>query len=92
MYTAGLVARLGRDRDTARDALDQLNAAGPFTLGERDGDFVSLALEAENPQEARHWHDWAEALPGVRSLEVVFVHWNQEDQETSDERLGIESA
>lgn len=51
-------------------------AAHPaFTLGERLGDWLTLALEAENASEGRDLHAWLATVPGVEWVEVVAVHF-----------------
>lgn len=84
MYTAGLVVTLNEESATVQQALDQLNAAGPFTLGRRHAQFIPLALEVEGPHQARQWHEWMTSLDGVRGVEVVFVHWDDPGREGED--------
>lgn len=83
MYTTGLVLMLAADPALANAALRQLAAAGPFTVGEPLGDCRSAVLETADPKAAHDWHDWAAALSGVVGLEVVFVHWDDNDAEGS---------
>jgi hypothetical protein len=78
MYTAGLVVRLTTETPVAREALDQLNGAGAFTLGQRQDGLVPVAMEVESSRQARYWHDWIGSLPGVRGVEVVYLHWDEE--------------
>lgn len=77
MHTTGLVLTLTADPVAATGSLAELVAAGPFTLGEPAGPCRAAVLEAPDPKAAHDWHDWAAALPGVESVEVVFVHWDE---------------
>lgn len=77
MHTTGLVLTFADDPAAATGALVELAAAGPFTLGESAGPCRAAVLEATDPKAAHDWHDWAAALPGVESVEVVFVHWGE---------------
>jgi nitrate reductase NapAB chaperone NapD len=40
-------------------------------------------LETTGPKAAHDWHEWAAALPGVVGVEVVFVHWDESEEEVS---------
>ncbi len=77
MHTSGLVITFSDDPALVEQATAQLQAAGPFTLGEARGPCRAAVLEAADPHSAQDWHDWAAALPGVVSVEVVFVHWEE---------------
>lgn len=79
MYTSGLVVLLSSEVNEAREALRRIGAAGPFTLGDRNDRFLPVVLEADDPGHARHWHEWAASLAGVQGVEVVFVHWEDEE-------------
>lgn len=83
MHTSGLVVTFDDDLALARGAQLELAAAGPFILGEASGPFRAATLEASDPRAARDWHEWAEAVPGVVGVEVVFVHWDECEQEVS---------
>ena len=45
-----------------------------ITIGEQDGRLLSLAIEAISSAESEQVHDWIADLPGIESVEVVFVH------------------
>ncbi len=79
MHTTGLVLTLADDPPTVRTALQALASAGPFTLGKATGLCWSAVLEADDPKASHDWHDWAAALPGVEDVEVVFVHWDDDE-------------
>jgi hypothetical protein len=92
MYTAGLVVRLTTDRRVANEVLDQLQAAGPFALGQEQGHMIPLAMAVSSPRDARHWHDWVAKIPGVRDLEVVYVHWDEQEQKEFQYEAPTQSA
>lgn len=81
MHTSGWVVTFAADPALARGAQLELASAGPFTLGDAHGCRRAVTLEASDPQAAHHWHEWAEALPGIDGVEVVFVHWDDCEQE-----------
>ena len=74
MMTSGLVVMLEPDSPEASSALVAIRSTPSFTIGERDGNWLSLALEAEDGDASEHWHEWLRRLPGVNEVEVVFVH------------------
>lgn len=78
MHTSGLIITIVDGADLSALA-DKLVRAGSFTLGQAVGSRLPLALEADSPEEAQHWHEWAASLPGVASVEVVFVHWEESE-------------
>ncbi len=86
MYTTGLVLILTDNPALANSALGQIEAAGPFRVGESKCDRRPVVLEANDPKAAHDWHDWAASRPGVLGLEVVFVHWDDESAEVSHAR------
>lgn len=83
MHTSGLVITFADDPSLARGAQLELAAAGPFTLGDASGPCRAVTLEATDPRAARDWHEWAEGLPGVVGVEVVFVHWEEAAEEVT---------
>jgi hypothetical protein len=83
MHTSGLVISFAADPVLARGAQLELAAAGPFTLGDANGPCRAATLETTDPKAAHDWHDWAAGLPGVAGIEVVFVHWDEAEEEVS---------
>jgi len=81
MHTSGLVLTLCNDSVSAEAAQRALAHAGPFTLGDSFGARRAATLEVTSPKAAHDWHDWAATLPGVEGVEVVFVHWDDTDEE-----------
>jgi hypothetical protein len=62
------------DPDSPELALTAIRDNPVFTVGERNGCWLSVVLEASDPDESEHWHDWLCRLPGVEGVEVVFVN------------------
>jgi nitrate reductase NapAB chaperone NapD len=74
MMTSGLVVMLEPESPESAAALEAIRGTPTFILGDQNGCWLSVALEADNGAESEHWHDWLRRLPGVASVEVVFVH------------------
>jgi hypothetical protein len=83
MHTSGLVVTFAEDPALARRAQRELTTAEPFTLGPAAGPRRAATLEVADPKAAHDWHEWAAALAGVIAVEVVFVHWDDVEQEVS---------
>lgn len=83
MHTSGLVITVVDDSVKAQAAWDELASAGPFTLGEANGPCRAAVLEATDALSAQEWHDRAAQVPGIVSIEVVFVHWEAAEGEVA---------
>jgi nitrate reductase NapAB chaperone NapD len=83
MLTSGLVVILEPDASNADSALAAIRSNPVFTIGEQNGCWLSVASEADDPDESEQWHDWLSRLPGVVNVEVVFVH--SDDTEAAHE-------
>jgi len=83
VYTSGWVVTLVDDMAQSNEAIAEFLAAGPFQLGERRGPCLTVVAEADGPEAAHAWHEWAESLPGVVSAEVVLVHWDEALEEVA---------
>ena len=77
VMTSGLVVTL-----TPGASLDALDSV--FTVGERVGDRLAVALEAEDADASERWTEWLRRSSGVLGVEVVFVHWDVEEEVTHD--------
>lgn len=74
MMTSGLVLMLDPDSSEGDSAIETIRSIPSFILGDQNGCWLSVALEADGPRESENWHDWLRSLPGVASVKVVFVH------------------
>jgi hypothetical protein len=81
MMTSGLVAR--SDPDSREALLRAIRSEAPFTVGEESKAGFSLALETTDVVESQRWLDWLCAQTGVTGVEVVFVHWDDDETEVS---------
>lgn len=75
MMTSGLVVRLNSDSPEA--ALAAIHTAPSLTVGEQYGDWLTVVVETPDAVESERLFVWLQDLPGVESVEVVFVHWDE---------------
>lgn len=74
MITSGLIVKLEPAASGGISPLAAICSMSSFTIGKHEGDWLSVALEAEDAAASERWHDWIRNLPGVEAVEVVFVH------------------
>ena len=86
MTTSGLVVTLADDPELASEAVTTALLVGPFTPGDLVGHRLALALEADDSDQAREWHDWLARLPGVVKVDVAFVHSDPPAEEPTHDR------
>jgi hypothetical protein len=72
---SGLVVTLSED-DRLTPTVDAIQTAGPFTLGDRFGPRLTVALETADASVSDHWHDWLTRLDGVVKVDVAFVYFD----------------
>ena len=78
MSVSGLVVSVTEDE--VADVVSALIAeAGPFTVGERFGSRLAVALEATDGRAAERKHEWLRQLSGVVKLDVAFVYLDAEE-------------
>ena len=83
MVMSGLVVLLKSDSCERDIALEAIRDVPQFMVGEPLGCWMTLALETPDAAESERLYDWLRNLPGVESVEVVFVHWDEIDLEVS---------
>ncbi len=71
----GLLVRLAEDPALRSQAMAELASRPDLLLGEQNGPWLPLALEAEGPRTSRDLHEWILSRPGVQFVEVVAVHF-----------------
>jgi hypothetical protein len=78
MSVSGLVVSVTGEE--AADLVSVLIAkAGPFTVGQRLGSRLAVALETTDGRAAGRWHEWLGKLPGVVKVDVAFVYLDAEE-------------
>ena len=78
--TSGLVVTLDPDPVARDSALAALGRNPAFTVGEATDHRLPVALEAEDAEASERWTEWVRGLPGVVGVEVVFVHWDEQEE------------
>ena len=78
MPISGLVITLSEDTDLAAQALEALKQRAELTLGTPHNRWLPLVLEAPDPRTGSQLHEWLCALPGVATVDVVTVHFDED--------------
>lgn len=65
-------------------AADAIRSEPKLDIGNPIGRQLPLVVETETAEESQRMHDWLWSLPGVNSVDVVFVQF-AEQQEASHE-------
>jgi hypothetical protein len=81
MIISGLVITLSADMALAAQVIETLRARHEFLPGQPNDRWLPVAMEAPDDAVGRHLHDWLQGLHGVEYVDVVSVHF--EENETS---------
>ncbi len=79
MMTSGLLVCLASETSLREQAMAELRSCPQLTLGEQQGSWLTAALQTDDAEESERWHHWMQEIPGVRAVEVVFVHWDDDE-------------
>ena len=83
MPISGLVITLDSDESAAQRVSDDIRARSSFELGERQSHRLPAVLETpDRAADKREW-EWLNALPGVMHVDVVFIHFDQPDSDST---------
>ncbi len=80
--TSGLLISLTCD-DAATQLRQALTEKACVMLGNQEGLWLPVAIEAEDDAGLRELHDWIAGLPGVAFVDVVQVHFDDPTTTTS---------
>ena len=86
MPTSGLVLTLSADPVLAGQAVAGVGARPEFTAEAPRDRWLPVAMEALDDAHSRELHDWLQALPGVEFVDVVYVHF-EDQQEHGNEKV-----
>ena len=74
MLTTGLLISL---HSSVFSVADRLRAHPAITVGEVADHWLPVAVEAEDDESCREYHDWIAAQPGVTYVDVVHVNFEE---------------
>lgn len=74
MLTTGLLISL---HSSVSSVADRLRAHPAITVGEVADHWLPVAVEAEDDESCREYHDWIAAQPGVAYVDVVHVNFEE---------------
>lgn len=84
MPISGLMVRVAPG-ESGTAGVEALRSWPEVTLGERRGDWVPLAVESRDPGHGRELHERLEGVPGVMRVEVVSVHFVDDEGDVAAE-------
>lgn len=79
MWISSFVVTLPACSERAAALTDALRAVSVFEVGIAIGRQLPVVLEAADGSAARYWHRWVEDLPGVISVNVTFVSFDESE-------------
>ena len=75
MPISGLVITLNSEESLAAPAIAAVAARTEFVVGDRNGRWLPVAMEARDDAQSRELHDWLQALDGVDFVDVASVNF-----------------
>lgn len=82
MWISSFVVTLPDDPVRAIEIRGAIESLPVFEPGEMVGCKLPVVLEAEDGSAARYWHQWVEELPSVVHVDVAFVSFEDEHDES----------
>ncbi|MBK8040777.1 MAG: hypothetical protein IPK22_27145 [Verrucomicrobiaceae bacterium] len=80
MLTVGLLVILD---SPSPHVMDRLRAHPAMTVGEVADRWLPVAVEADDDESCREYHDWIAAQPGVAFIDVVHVNFEEPDADSN---------
>ena len=75
MPISGLVITLNPEESLAATAMAAVATRREFVVGERNGRWLPVAMEARDDAQSRELHDWLQSLDGVDFVDVASVNF-----------------
>ena len=89
MPISGLLLTLNDNPTAKSETLLALQSRSGIETGQCVERWLPIAVDAADDQESRQLHDWISALPAVEFVDVVSVHFDEENAAT--EKLEVHS-
>ncbi len=87
MWISSFVVTLPESSEASASIQNALAAMPVFEVGVAQGRRLPVVLQADDGQDARHWHEWVTELPGVVHVEVAFVSFESESSESGNDEF-----
>jgi nitrate reductase NapAB chaperone NapD len=84
MWISSFVVTLPESSEASANIQHALAAMPVFEVGIAQGRRLPVVLQADDGHDARHWHEWVTALPGVVHVEVAFVSFESESTDSGN--------
>lgn len=87
MPVAGLTLTLHHDTQLAAGAVEEMRHKPGIEIGKGNGRWLAAVIDCEDQSGCRDLHRWIESLPGVDFADVVYVAFDEpDDEEPATER------
>jgi hypothetical protein len=83
MPISGLLLTLNENPYTRTETILALRSHSRIETGQCVERWLPIAVDAEDDDESRQLHDWISVLPGVEFVDVVSVHFDEENVATA---------
>ncbi len=80
MPVSGLVVSLSDKLQPLADTLAAIGLETRITIGVREANRLAIVVDTASSEEDRQLWEWLGSLPGVSSVEVAFVSFEQRDE------------
>lgn len=87
MPISGLLLTLNDNPTAKSETLLALQSHPGIETGQCVERWLPISVEAENDEESRQLHDWISALPAVEFVDVVSVHFDEENVATEKQEV-----
>lgn len=77
MPVSGLLITLTTDEHQAAEVVRCLGARREILLGERQRQWLPVAVDGCDERHSREVHEWIVQLPGVAFVDVISVHFEE---------------
>ena len=77
---SSVIARLGSNSTNVESLINEITSRGGLEVGELiDGRLLPITIDASNGQDMEATTRWLQELNGIDFVDVVFVHFEEED-------------
>jgi hypothetical protein len=92
MPISGLLITLDRDPSKRTSAIAALQQHPSIDLGEGEDHRLPIVVDTPSSDDDRAVWDWLHEQPGITFVDVVYVHFDEDEHEEASRHQGIEAS